>query len=138
MQAGQRLADGCAVRDRRAARPHAVEKAGDRRRLAGERPQRIAVAAVDRLRAGDAARGEMIHQAEEEGEIPRIDALLVERDDVLALRRGQEEVGVLDALGDPLEGIGLADVVFGEKGFELGVADFRVDRHVRPPARAAA
>ena len=59
----------------------------------------------------------------------RVDALLVERQDVLAARRGQQVVGVLDPFGDALEGVGLADVVVGEEGFELRVADFRVDRH---------
>ena len=139
MQRGQRLADRCrnaATVD--AARPQAVQEAGDRRGLAGQRAQRVAVAAMDRLRAVDAARREMVHQAEEEGQVPGIDALLVEREEVLALGRGQQEVRVLDAFGDALQRLGLADVVFGEKGVELGVADFRVDRHVRPPARAAA
>jgi hypothetical protein len=52
--------------------------------------------------------------------------------------RCEQVVRVLDALGDALEGLGPADVVFGEKRFELLVADFGIDRHVRPPARAAA
>ena len=67
-----------------AARPQAVQEGRDGGGLAGQRAQRIAVAAVDRPRAVDAARGEMIHQAEEERQVLRIDALLVEREEVLA------------------------------------------------------
>ena len=129
MQAGQRLADRPAMMQRDAARPQAVQERRDGGGLAGQRAQRVAVAAMDRLGAGDAARREMVHQAEEERQVLRVDALFVERQEVLPRARGQQVVGVLDALGDALEGIGFADVVFGEKCFELGVADFRVDRH---------
>jgi hypothetical protein len=71
----------------------------------------------------------MVHQAEEEGQVRRIDALFVERDEVGPLGGGQQVVGVLDSFGDALEGFGFADVVLGEKGFQLGVADFGIDRH---------
>ncbi len=47
--------------------------------------QCLAVAAMDRPRAIDAAGGEMVHQAEEEGQVLRIDALFVERDEVRPL-----------------------------------------------------
>ena len=50
---------------------------------------------------------------------------------------GQQVVGVLDAFGDALEGVGFADVVFGEEGFELRVADFRIDRHYATSARGS-
>ena len=92
----------CWTRD--AARPQAVQEGRDGGGLAGQRAQRVAVAAVDRRGAGDAVRRQMLHQAEEERQILRVDALLVERQDVLAARRGQQVVGVLDALGDALEG----------------------------------
>ena len=72
--------------------------------LPAQRAHRVAVAAMDRLRAVDAARREMIHQAEEERQVLGVDALLVEREEVLAARRGQQVVGVLDTLGDALEG----------------------------------
>src|SRR4029077_6595280 len=79
--------------------------------------------------------GEMVHQAEEERQVLRIDALFVQRDEVGPLGGGQEVVGVLDSFGNALEGFGLADVVFGEEGFELGVVDFGVDRHQPTSAR---
>ena len=104
---------------------------------ARQRAQRLAVAAMDRPRAIDAARGEMVHQAEEERQVRRVDALFVERDEVGALGGGQQVVGVLDAFGDALEGFGLADVVLGEKGFQLGVADFGIDRHQATSARGS-
>ena len=137
MERRQRLADRSAMLQRDAARPQAVQEGRDGGRLAGQRAQRLAVAAVDRPRAGDAARRQMIHQAEEERQVPGVDALFVERQDVLAARRGQQVVGVLDALGDALEGVGFADVVFGEEGLELGVADFRVDGHYATSARGS-
>jgi hypothetical protein len=92
---------------------------------------------MDRPRAVDAALGQMIHQAEEERQVARIDALFVERDHVLAALGGQHVVGVLDALGDALEGDRPADVVVGEKGLELRVADFRVDRHQATSCRGS-
>src|SRR4029079_10057147 len=118
-----------AMLHRHAARPHALQEAGHGGALAGKRAPRVSVAAVERPRAGDAAPGEVVHQAEEERQVARIDALFVERHHVLAARRGEHVVGVLDALGDALEGLRLADVVVLEKGLELGVADLRVDGH---------
>src|SRR5262249_43657159 len=105
--------------------------------LAGERAQGVAVAAVDRPRAVDAARGEMVHQAEEERQVRRVHALLVEREEERTARRGQQVVGILHALGDALEGFGFADVVFGKKGFEFRVADFGIDRHQATSARGS-
>ena len=37
----------------------------------------------------------------------------------------------------PLKEFGLADVVLGEEGFELGVADFGIDRHQATSARGS-
>ena len=70
---------------RAAGAPRRRQERDDRRRPAGKPAQRLAVAVVHRQRAGDAAPGEMLHQAEEEGQVGRVDALLVERQDELAL-----------------------------------------------------
>src|SRR5258708_15493211 len=104
---------------------------------AGQRANRVAVATVDRLGAIYTARGEMIHEAEKERQVLRIDSLLIERQEVLSAVRGQQVVGILDAFGNALEGVGLADVVFGEEGFEFGVADFGVDRHQATSCRGS-
>ena len=53
----------------------------------------------------------MRHQAEEERQIVPRDALLIQRQDEGAGRGVQQEVGILDALGDALVGQQFADVV---------------------------
>ncbi len=129
MHARQRLADLAAMTRLRPANPQAVEKGDDRGGAAGQAPQRLAVARAHRLRAGDAARGEVLHQADEERQILLVDALLVERQDELAGFRAHEEVGILDALGDALERGDAAEVVEREERAERFVRDFGVDRH---------
>ena len=73
-------------------------------RPAGELADHLAVAPVHRQRTGDALLRQMLHQAEEERQVGAVDALLVERQDVGAARRVQQEIGVLRALGDALVG----------------------------------
>ena len=63
MQARQRLAHRRAMTGVRPADPQSVEKGDDRRRPAGEFAEHPALAVLHRLRAGDAARREMFHQA---------------------------------------------------------------------------
>jgi hypothetical protein len=46
----------------------------------------------------------MLHQPEEKRQVVRRDPLLVERQDEIAALGVDEEIGVLDALGDPLVG----------------------------------
>ena len=58
---------------------------------------------VYRQRAGDAAAGKMLHEAEEERQVGGRHALLVERQYVLALLGDEEIIGVLDPLGDALQ-----------------------------------
>jgi len=43
----------------------------------------------------------VLHEAEEERQVGRIDALLVEGEDELAPGRGQQVVGILDAFAIP-------------------------------------
>ena len=129
MELGQRSADRRAMLHRDAAWRQPVQERRDGGRPAGQLAHGVAVAAVDRLRAVDAARRQMIHQAEEERQVLRIDALLVERQEVLPAIRRQQVVGVLDAFGNALQRVGAANVVFGEECLELGIADVGVDRH---------
>ena len=86
-------------------------------------------AIVDRQRAVQAFQRQMLHEAEEEGQIVLPHPLLVEGEDVGALRGVEKVVGVLHAFGDALVGQHRADVVGIEEGGELLVADFRIDRH---------
>ena len=132
MQVGEGAADRGAVERLDAARPHAGEKADHRRRTAAQLPQRDAVAAVDRQRAGDAVLRQMLHQRDEERQVPRRHPLLVEGQDEIAVRRGEEEIRVLDPLGDALARQHLADVVERDKGAQLVVGDIGIDRHPIP------
>ena len=113
----------------RTANPQAVEKGDDRGGAAGQAPQRFAVARAHRLRAGDAARRQMLHQADEERQIGLVHPLFIERQDELAGFRAQEEVRILDALGYALERGDAAEVVAREERAERFVRDFGIDRH---------
>ena len=84
---------------------------------------------LERLRAIDAVRGEMRHQAEEERQVAFGDALFIQRQDERAGAGVQQEIGILDALGDALVGEQLADVVIAEKLRKLVGGDVGIDRH---------
>ena len=74
-------------------------------------------------------RGQMRHQAEEERQVAFGDALLIQRQDEIAGTGVQQEVGILDALGDALVGQQFADVVTLQKLRKLVGGDVGVDRH---------
>jgi hypothetical protein len=77
----------------------------------------------------------MLHQREEERQIGRLDAALVEREDVTARLGAQQIVGVLDPLGDALARAHLADRVLGDEGAQLVIGNVGIDRHLdRGPA----
>ena len=82
---------------------------------AAEPAQGGAITAGHRQRAGDAATGEMGHQAEEPRQLGGFDALLIEREDEVAGGGAHREIAVLDAFGDAAEGERGADVVVGEE-----------------------
>ena len=129
VHARQRLADLAAMDRLRPTQPDAVEKGDDRRGAAGEAAERLAVLRPDRLRAGDAALGEMLHQADEERQVALVHPLFVEREDELAGVGVQQVVGVLDPFGDALEGEDAAEVVASYKSFQRLVGDFSVNGH---------
>ncbi len=62
---------------------------------------------------------EMLHQAEEERQIVAIDPLFVERQDVGAPVRVEQEIGILHALGNALVGQQRADVIILEERAEF-------------------
>jgi hypothetical protein len=74
---GKRTAESSAVKRLRTAHPQPLQERSDHRRPAGDAAERLAVAAPDRQRAVDAAPGEMLHQAEEKGQVAFGHALLV-------------------------------------------------------------
>jgi len=102
----------------------------ERLKIAGEAAEHAALLVLHWLRAIDAARGEMLHQREEIGQVSPGDPLLVEREDVGTGLGVNQVVRVLDALGDALERSHRADVVASDEGFELLVGDVGVDGHL--------
>ena len=84
MQPGQRFAHRRAVAGVWPPDPQAVEKCDDRRRAAGDLAEHAALLVLDRLRTGDAARRQMLHQAEKKRQVAFGDALLIERENEIA------------------------------------------------------
>ena len=129
MHLRERLADAGAMRGVRPPRPHAFEEVDDRRGTIGEPAVDLALAIPGGLRATHAALGQMRHQRQEVRQIVHRHALFIEREDVGALAGVQQEVGILDALGDALVGEQLADVVAFEEFREVFGGDVGVNRH---------
>src|SRR5260221_4393513 len=127
MQAGQCIADRRAMFRPRPANAEAGEEGDDRRGRAGEQVQDLALLVVDGEEAAQALAGEMLHQPEEERQVRRINAFLVERQDELALLGDHQVVRILDALGDALQRLHRTEVVAGHEGVEFLVGDFGVD-----------
>lgn len=71
----------------------------------------------------------MRHQAEKERQIAFRDALLIQGEDEISGRGVQQEVGILDALGNALVGQHFPDVVLVQKFRKLVGGDVGVDRH---------
>src|SRR6202158_3903775 len=111
------------------ARPDPFEKIDDRRRSPRKRAERSAAARLDRLRTDDAVAREMSHQAEEERQVGKRHALLIQREKERARSGGQQEVGILDALGDALVGQHPADVVMAQEFRKLLGGNVGVNRH---------
>ena len=86
---------------------------------------------MDRRRAGNACFRQMLHQADEEGQVARIDALLVQSEDVAALLRFEKKVGVLDPLRNAFLGNNIPQIIMIEKGQKVFLFNRRVDRHQR-------
>jgi hypothetical protein len=128
----QGFADLRAMARRRAADPEAVEERHDRRRPFRKPAKRLALAAAHRQGTGDAALGEMLHQADEERQIVLLHALFIERQDIAAALADEEKIRILDAFGDALERLHRAEIVFGEESGERLVGDFGIDRQDRP------
>src|SRR5439155_3093231 len=125
-----------AMADVRPADRKSRQEADDRTRLAADPLQGLAVAVGHRRGAWIAVLRQPAHEAQEERELVFAGALLVNRQDETARLGLQQEVGVRDAFGDPLEAQGLAQVEIDKKLRQLVVRYVRIDRHARCPARA--
>ncbi len=104
MQARKRVAKRRAMGRARAADPHAVEEGHDRGRPPGDEAQHVAGPVLDRLRTGQPARRQILHQREEERNVLERDALLIERQDEIAAAGVDQEIGILHAFGNALVG----------------------------------
>ena len=111
MQLRQRFADRGAVTGIWPPDPEPVEKRHDRRRPPGNLAEHPALLVLDRLRACDAARGEMLHQAQKKRQVAFRDALFVQRENEISGAGVHQEIRVLDALRDAFVGEQFADVI---------------------------
>ena len=102
MEMGERVAERVAMLDIGPPHPQAFEERDERSGPSGEFLERAARAVLDRQRAGDAARDEMLHQREEIRQVLAPHPLLVKRENVASALGVDEIVRVLDALGDAL------------------------------------
>src|SRR5262245_14793014 len=129
MHARHGLADGGAMHHLWAADPDALKKCDQGGRPAGKPPQALTLGIANRRRAADPGVGEVLHQAEEKRQILGGHPLFVEGKEK-GTRFGVEQVvGVLNTLGDALEGKQRANLVAGDEPGELLVGDFSVDSH---------
>ncbi len=119
MQPGQRLTQWTAMRHMYAARPDAWQKGGNGSVPAAQHTQRLAVSAGHRQRAIQPLRGQMLHQAQEPGQVVRIHALFVQRQNEIAVRRAQREVAVLHALRDAAKRHQIADPVLRQESAQV-------------------
>ena len=71
----------------------------------------------------------MRHQSEKERQVAPGDAFFIQRQDEVAGRGMQQEVGILDALGDALVGQQFAEIVTAEEFRKLVGGDVGVNRH---------
>ena len=126
---GQCLAQKLAVFGQDTARPQPVEEGYDGGGPATESAQGFAVAPMHGRRTMDATAGQMIHEAQEIGQVVRAHPFFIEREDVAACPRAQKVVGILHALGDAVEGCHLAQVVIAEEGLQILVRYLGVDGH---------
>src|SRR6516162_3193376 len=104
-------------------RPYARQERGDRGVSTAELAQRLAVSPAHRLWADDPAPRQVLHQAEEPGQVGRIHALLIKREDEVPRRGAERKIAVLHPFGDAAKSDHAADVVVGEKGGDRLVSD---------------
>ena len=91
--------------------------------------QGVAVAGLYGQGAVQAGFGQMLHQADEEGQVFGMDPLFVQGQDEGAAVGLEVEIGILDAFRDALEGQRRADIVLLQQPFQLLETDLGIDRH---------
>ena len=128
MQLAQRTPHRLALADGGEQHALAREPAHQRGRLAVEGGEVLAGQRAGGHGTGVAARGEVIHEAEEERQVVVVEPL-EEREHPAAVGGIDEVVGVFHPLANALVANQLAHRVGAEKGLEFGVGNFGEDRH---------
>ena len=126
----QHPADPRAMLRRRLGNLFALEASDDRRRLAVELTQQFVLQVGDRLGAGQAVAGKMRHQVEVERQF-LAGELLEQGQHELAVRGGDEIIGVLDPRQNAVQIGEHADRVIAEPGRELFRRNGGEDGHER-------
>jgi hypothetical protein len=125
---GEQVADRRRVGERRGLDAAPGQPRHQRGRTARERRPQRAAAIGDRVGAGHAARGQVAHQVEVEGQ-PLGREPLEERQHPAPGVGVDEEVAVLDALGDAAVVAQRPDRIAGQPAFELVARDGGEDGH---------
>ena len=73
--------------------------------------------------------GQMLHQAEKEGQIVPVHPFFVKRQDEGSATGAKQEVGVFDPLGDALIAQELAEIVIGQEVGEFRLGNVGIDGH---------
>jgi len=128
MHACEHLPHFDAMRGRRREFGRAFELRHDRRGLAMQHAEERAVAARHRIGHGHAMRSQMAHQIEIERQL-RCREILEDREHVLAVRRREKEIAVLDARLDAAKFDDIAEIVVLQPVAEVGVGDGSEDGH---------
>jgi hypothetical protein len=81
----------------------------------GELAQVAALSIAHRRRAGDATRGKVLHESEKIWQVLSLNALFIEGEDKCPRCSVDKVVGVLDTLGDALEGQQIAEAIAGDE-----------------------
>src|SRR5262245_24905556 len=129
MQARQCLANGRAMVRTWPPNPQSVKKCDDRGRPAGDLAKEGAALVLYRLRTGDAASRQMLHQAQKKWQIVFGDPLFIQRQNEIAGACVHQKIRVLDALRDALGAEKLADVVSGHTAGVIFRRNVGIDGH---------
>jgi hypothetical protein len=133
MHPAQRLAGRARLLRRRMRQRYAFQKLDQAGRAARDRLDLDAFAILQRARHGQSAIRQMIEQREEEGQVARIHALLVQCQDEAPTLGLDQIIAVLDALGDALERSQRAHAIAHQQRGHLLGRHMGVDRHLLPP-----
>ncbi|QTK79384.1 hypothetical protein AT6N2_C1678 [Agrobacterium tumefaciens] len=127
MHGGQRLADFAAVFRFRFSQPHAFEEGNKRGGAARQLSQQRAILARQRQGAGQALGGQMLHEAEEEGQVIFLHPLFIKGQDQRIPGGVQQKIGVFYTLRNTLIRGEVADVILREETPQIIFGDVSIN-----------